>query len=64
MTNEMKNYRELCSVQDEVIKLQKRVQAVVSDMLHDDNFLAAAKFKVALMTAACEINEALAGYKI
>lgn len=64
MANEIKNYKELCSIQDEIIELQNKVQVLCSDMLHGENFVVAAKFKVALMSAMCEINEAMANYKI
>lgn len=64
MNKQMNTYRELSKVQDQVIELQKKVNELVHDSLHEDIFVTAAHFKAALMQAMCEMNEAMAKVNI
>ena len=69
MTNEMKTYKELDKIADNVQELLNRV----SDMLHenmndaernDHNTSVLCHFKVALLTARTDINEALSKFEL
>lgn len=64
METGIKTYKELCGIQDEIVNLQKRANNICHVLLHDKNFHVAATFKVALMSAICEMNEAMSKIEI
>lgn len=64
MDTSVKTYKELCGIQDEIVELQKRVNNMCHDLLHDKNFHVVASFKVALMSAMCEMNEAMSNIEL